>query len=147
MKQAHGLTHLSYTQEVDCCGPAGTRTNSLDFRFEDGGGGTYVVMETDRWSFNNLEEAIGVLRQVFELRKQHDEYMRNAYVVTMKPEKYADGWEKHLGTADCPVSRYATGKVRINSEVFNFGGITDAYPNPTVIPWEKVEDFYVEKPF
>ena len=52
---------LEYVQEQDCCSSSKNDVQTLKLSIEDGGGGSYYVMETSRWAFDNAEEIIKVL--------------------------------------------------------------------------------------
>ena len=42
-----------FTQEEDCCGRTGVDIAELTMETQDGGGGAYIVMTTDRFSIDN----------------------------------------------------------------------------------------------
>ena len=41
-----------YEQDVDCCGDSNSYVNTLTVQTQDGGGGNYLVIKTDRWSID-----------------------------------------------------------------------------------------------
>ena len=45
-----------YTQKSDCCGDVYALGNSIEISTEDGGGGKYFVIKTERWAFDNIDE-------------------------------------------------------------------------------------------
>lgn len=43
---------LTYDQDKDCCDSVSAICQLLTIRTQDGGGGSYVVIETDRWAID-----------------------------------------------------------------------------------------------
>lgn len=54
---------VTFTQESDTCSSIGDGYQNLIVREEDGGGGSFYVIETERWAFDSIEELIAVLRR------------------------------------------------------------------------------------
>jgi hypothetical protein len=55
------LTNLNarYLQESDTC--SSNEFNTLTIENEDGGGGNYFIIKTDRWAFDSINEIVTVL--------------------------------------------------------------------------------------
>lgn len=49
---------MTFTQEPDCCS---LEEQYLTIKTENGGGGDFYVIETKRWSFDNIPELVNVL--------------------------------------------------------------------------------------
>lgn len=62
------LTSLtsSYFQEGDT---VSTGDQQLELSTEDGGGGTYFVLKTDRWAFDSLEELSDLIQDFINTQK------------------------------------------------------------------------------
>lgn len=58
-----GLTE-TYEQEEDCCGRANETGQTIEFIAEDGGGGAYIVIKTERWAFDDLKEFSAVIKSM-----------------------------------------------------------------------------------
>jgi serine protease inhibitor ecotin len=57
---------ITFTQENDCM-ESDSLGQYLNIHTEDGGGGDYFVMDTERWAFdNNIDDLIEVLNQFKE---------------------------------------------------------------------------------
>lgn len=59
---------LTFEQENDCVEDS-DEGQFLSIRTENGGGGDFFILETDRWAFNNLEELTEVFNQ---FKSQYD---------------------------------------------------------------------------
>lgn len=59
---------VEYCQEADSCADG---LNFLRMRTEDAGGGTYFVIKTKRWAFDDIDELIEVLND-FKARMKTD---------------------------------------------------------------------------
>jgi hypothetical protein len=57
---------MTFTQDTDCCS---NEEQFLTIFTDNGGGGDFFVIETKRWSFDNIEEFIRIL---YEFKKSHD---------------------------------------------------------------------------
>ena len=60
---------VSYTQDTDCCDSS--LCQLLTIKTEDGGGGTFFVIETERWAFDDPQELIDLLTD-FKRRFKND---------------------------------------------------------------------------
>lgn len=49
---------MTFTQDADCCC---LEDQFLTIRTQNGGGGDFYVIETERWAFDNLTELITTL--------------------------------------------------------------------------------------
>ena len=58
----------NYWQDSDTNGHA---SQSLELSTEEGGGGFYFVLKTERWAFDNIEEFVKIL-QDFQSRLSND---------------------------------------------------------------------------
>ena len=65
MKPAPEMTRdcVTFTQEADTCASGGDGYQNLIVREEDGGGGSFYAIETERWAFDSITELIAVLRR------------------------------------------------------------------------------------
>jgi hypothetical protein len=53
-----------YSQPNDCMAPEGSEDYQfLDIQTEDGGGGTFYVMKTERWAFESPKEVYDLLNE------------------------------------------------------------------------------------
>lgn len=60
-------TSITVTQDVDCCGPSNDWVNSLEVSTEDGGGGPYLILKTDRWAIDrdDIDKFCDFLKKIF----------------------------------------------------------------------------------
>ena len=56
---------LTFSQENDCM-ESSDLGQFLNIHTENGGGGDYFVMDTERWAFDNIDDLIEVLNQFKE---------------------------------------------------------------------------------
>lgn len=49
---------MTFTQEADCCD---NKEQYLTIKTQNGGGGDFYVIETERWAFDNIPELVKVL--------------------------------------------------------------------------------------
>jgi len=49
-------TSFTDTQELDCCAPADLICNDITVTVEDGGGGNYLVISTQRWALDDEKD-------------------------------------------------------------------------------------------
>jgi hypothetical protein len=54
---------VTFTQESDTCDPRGEDYQDLVVREDNGGAGSFYLIETNRWAFDSIEELIAVLRR------------------------------------------------------------------------------------
>ena len=73
MKKTNKIVNVAASrtvrQEMDCCGED-DNFNYLDIKTHDSGGGTYLVLKTDRWAIDpkeDLEEFILMLRETIKM--------------------------------------------------------------------------------
>lgn len=62
------VLELTFTQDNDCveCDNGG---QFLTIKTADGGGGDFYILETKRWSFDNIEELIRIL---YVFKEKHE---------------------------------------------------------------------------
>lgn len=58
---------MTFTQEADCCDD---REQYLTIKTQNGGGGDFYVIETERWAFDNIPELIGTLMKFYKKHKR-----------------------------------------------------------------------------
>ena len=58
---------MTFTQEADCCD---NREQYLTIKTQNGGGGDFYVIETERWAFDNIPELIGILMKFYTKHKK-----------------------------------------------------------------------------
>ena len=46
----------TYTQDEDCCGRVGESWQDIEISTFDGGGGSYIVIKTERWAVGDAKE-------------------------------------------------------------------------------------------
>ena len=51
-----------YSQEEDCCGRVDEHGQDIEISTRDGGGGSYLVIKTERWAVDNVDELIGPMK-------------------------------------------------------------------------------------
>lgn len=59
---------ITFTQDNDCV-EGGDLGQFLKIKTADGGGGDFFIIETERWSFDNIEEFI---RLLYIFKEKHD---------------------------------------------------------------------------
>ena len=64
--QLEGLTAV-YSQDPDTCDAS--LSQELTIECLDGGGGTYYLLKTDRWAFNNIKELTDTLTDFIKRTK------------------------------------------------------------------------------
>ena len=57
---------LTFTQDTDCCS---SEDQFITIKTQNGGGGDYFVINTDRWAFDCIENLVRIL---YEFKKKHD---------------------------------------------------------------------------
>ena len=55
---------LTFTQEEDCCS---SEEQFITIKTQNGGGGDYFVINTDRWAFDCIEDLVRIL---YEFKKK-----------------------------------------------------------------------------
>lgn len=58
-------TKDTYTQQADCC-QDNDGLQFLEVRSMDGGGGHYIVIATERWAIDDIDEFCATLKQTLE---------------------------------------------------------------------------------
>ena len=53
---------MTFTQDADCCS---IEEQYLTVFTENGGGGDYYVMQTDRWAFDSIPELVETLMRFY----------------------------------------------------------------------------------
>jgi hypothetical protein len=51
---------MTFTQDSDCCD---SNEQYLTIKTQNGGGGDFYVIETERWAFDNIPELINILKR------------------------------------------------------------------------------------
>jgi len=51
---------MTFTQDSDCCD---SKEQYLTIKTQNGGGGDFYVIETERWAFDNIPELINILKR------------------------------------------------------------------------------------
>lgn len=65
------ILSAEYIQESDCCSTA-DEYQTLKLYTADGGGGVYIIMETKRWAFENVDEIVKVLNDFLKRTNTHN---------------------------------------------------------------------------
>jgi hypothetical protein len=72
MKLPKGVSLFSlemvFTQDADSCDPE-TMGQSLTVSTDDAGGGTFIVIKTDRWAIDKPEDLTKIIQTVNDLHK------------------------------------------------------------------------------
>lgn len=58
---------MTFTQDSDCCDSADGQF--LKIKTQNGGGGDFFIIETERWAFDNISELVTVLKK-FQMKHQ-----------------------------------------------------------------------------
>jgi hypothetical protein len=59
---------MTFTQDSDCCDSGDGQF--LTIRTENGGGGDFYVIETERWAFDNIPELVTTLMRFYTKHQQ-----------------------------------------------------------------------------
>ena len=54
---------MTFTQDADCCDSGSDQF--LIIRTENGGGGDFYIIETERWAFDNIPELVTTLMRFY----------------------------------------------------------------------------------
>lgn len=57
---------MTFTQDKDCCS---IEDQFITIKTENGGGGDFFVIETQRWAFDCIEDLVEVL---YQFKNKHD---------------------------------------------------------------------------
>lgn len=58
---------MTFTQDGDCCDT--NHEQYITIKTQNGGGGDFFVIETERWAFDNIPELITILKR-FQTKHQ-----------------------------------------------------------------------------
>jgi len=53
---------MTFTQESDCCD---NKEQYLTIKTQNGGGGDFYIIETERWAFDNIPELVTTLMRFY----------------------------------------------------------------------------------
>lgn len=53
---------LLYTQDEDSCDETGIGSQNLEVRTHDAGAGKYLVIQTQRWAMDSIDELVEILK-------------------------------------------------------------------------------------
>jgi hypothetical protein len=59
----------TYSQEDDCCYSSELGTQKIEISIQDGGGGMYYILATDRWAFDTIEDLTNLINQFINKTK------------------------------------------------------------------------------
>lgn len=65
---------MTFTQDPDCCD---NREQYLTIKTQNGGGGDFYVIETERWAFDNIPEMIAVLMKFYKSHRKIQKEEKN----------------------------------------------------------------------
>lgn len=54
-----------YEQDNDCC-DSGNLGQTLTVQTQDGGGGNYIILSTERWAIDDIDQFCAELKKVLE---------------------------------------------------------------------------------
>jgi hypothetical protein len=57
---------MTFTQDADCCD---SKDQFLTIKTQNGGGGDFFVIETERWAFDNIPELVTTLMRFYTKHK------------------------------------------------------------------------------
>jgi hypothetical protein len=57
---------MTFTQDSDCCD---SKDQFLTIKTQNGGGGDFFVIETERWAFDNIPELVTTLMRFYTKHK------------------------------------------------------------------------------
>jgi hypothetical protein len=57
---------MTFTQDADCCD---SEDQFLTIKTQNGGGGDFFVIETERWAFDNIPELVTTLMRFYTKHK------------------------------------------------------------------------------
>ena len=57
---------MTFTQDKDCCS---SEDQFITIKTQNGGGGDFFVIETQRWAFDCIEDLVSVL---YQFKNKHD---------------------------------------------------------------------------
>jgi hypothetical protein len=59
----------TYSQEDDCCYSSELGIQKIELSIQDGGGGMYYILATDRWAFDSIEDLTNLINQFINKTK------------------------------------------------------------------------------
>lgn len=59
-----------YSQDEDCCGRVNEPTQEIELSTENGGGGSYLVIKTERFAVDDVEELVGPMKKLLERMRE-----------------------------------------------------------------------------
>lgn len=59
-----------YSQDEDCCGRPDDICQQIEISTENGGGGSYLVVKTERWAVDDIDELVRPMRDL--LKRIHE---------------------------------------------------------------------------
>jgi serine protease inhibitor ecotin len=59
---------MTFTQDSDCCDSG--EGQFLKIKTENGGGGDFYIIETERWAFDNIPELVQTLMRFYNKHKK-----------------------------------------------------------------------------
>jgi len=59
---------MTFTQDADCCDSG--EGQFLKIKTENGGGGDFYIIETERWAFDNIPELVQTLMRFYNKHKK-----------------------------------------------------------------------------
>lgn len=66
-----GIKH-TYYQEADSCDPAIHDRQELIIEVQDGGGGPYVILKTERWAMDTPDELTPLITKTLQLYEEEN---------------------------------------------------------------------------
>jgi hypothetical protein len=57
---------MTFTQDADCCD---NKDQFLTIKTQNGGGGDFYIIETERWAFDNIPELVTTLMRFYTKHK------------------------------------------------------------------------------
>ncbi len=65
------LTKQEFTQDMHCCGPA-DQNAKFAIEIHDGGGGEYIVMQAEHWSFEGVDDIRALADKLISMQAEID---------------------------------------------------------------------------
>jgi hypothetical protein len=62
---------FEFAQESDCCDPDNLGQNII-VTVDDGGGGPFVIIQTDRWAMDDIDEFANQLKSILGMVKAEE---------------------------------------------------------------------------
>lgn len=61
---------FTFTQPEDCCGRINEEFQDLTIHTEDGGGGKYLVLSTERWAIDSIKDLECIFEKLYKILKE-----------------------------------------------------------------------------